>query len=46
MAEGKISNYEPFLLLPQCFKKTSAAELHESVCIWNGLGIHENSEHC
>ena len=31
LAKGEIASFEQFLLLPQCFQKTSAAERSESV---------------
>ena len=34
-AKGEIAHHEKqVLLLPQCFKKSSAAEALESVCMW------------
>ena len=33
-AKREIANYEQFLLLPQCFQKSSAAEVSESVYMW------------
>ena len=37
MANGEVSQYEPFLILPQCFKKLSAAHVLKSVCKWEKL---------
>ena len=34
MANGEIAPFEQFLLLSQCFKKLSAAEASERVCVW------------
>ena len=33
MAKGEIAHNEHFLLLPQCFQKSSASEASESVCM-------------
>ena len=33
MAKGEIAHHEQFLLLPQCFQKTSVPEASESVCM-------------
>ena len=33
VAKGEIAQYEKFLLLLQCFQKSSAAEASESVCM-------------
>ena len=34
VAKGGIAHYEQFLLLPQCFQKSSDAESLESVYMW------------
>ena len=34
MPKGEIAHYEQFLLLPQCFQKSSAVEMSESVYMW------------
>ena len=34
LANGEIAYYEQFLLLPQCFQKSSASGASESVCVW------------
>ena len=34
VANGQIALHEQFLLLPQCFKMSSAAEASESVYVW------------
>ena len=36
VAKGEIAHFEQFLLLPQCFKKSSAAKASESVSMWEG----------
>ena len=38
VANGEIAHYEPFLLLPQYFQKSSAAEASEKVCLYVGKG--------
>ena len=35
MAKEEIAHCELFLLLPQCFQKSSAAEVSESVYMWD-----------
>ena len=40
VAKGETACYEQFLLLPQCFQKSSAAEASESVSVCgNGLTL-------
>ena len=34
MAKGEIVHHEQFILLPQCFQKSSAAEVSKRVCMW------------
>ena len=34
VANVEIAHYEQFLLLPQCFQTSSAAEVPEGVCLW------------
>ena len=34
MEKEEIAHFEQFPLLSQCFKKSSAAEASESVCMW------------
>ena len=34
MARGEIARFEQFLLLSECFQKSSAAESSESVYMW------------
>ena len=34
MTKGQIAHQEQFQLLSQCFQMSSAAELSESVCMW------------
>ena len=34
VANGEIAHFEQFLLLLQCFKKSSAAEASKSVYMW------------
>ena len=34
VAKGETDNFEQFILLPQCFQKSSALEVHISVCMW------------
>ena len=39
VAKGEIAHYEQFLLLPQCFQKTSAAEAPETICMWERVNF-------
>ena len=34
MAKEEIAHYRQFILLPQCFQMLSAAEVSESVYVW------------
>ena len=34
MANGEIAHYKQFRHLPQCFQKSSAADVSEHVCKW------------
>ena len=34
VTKGEIARFEQFLLLSQCFQKSSAEEASESVCMW------------
>ena len=34
VAKGEIGNFEQFLLLTQCFQKSSAAEASETIYMW------------
>ena len=34
MAKGEVAHHEQFLLLPQCFQTSAAAEASESFCMW------------
>ena len=40
VAKEEIAHDEQFLLLPQCFKKSSAAEASENVCMWERVNVH------
>ena len=37
LAKGEIARFEQFLVLPQCFQKSSAAEASESNCMFEQL---------
>ena len=39
VTKGEIGHYEPFVLLPHCFQKLSAAEALESVCMWERIKV-------
>ena len=39
MSKGEIAQDEQYLLLPQCFQKSSAAELSESVFMWERVNL-------
>ena len=39
LANGEIAHLEPFLLLPTCFQKSSAAEASESVYMWERVKV-------
>ena len=39
VAKGNIVHYEQFLNMSQCFKKSSAAEASESVCMWESVNV-------
>ena len=34
VANGEIARFDQFLLLSQCFEKSSAAVTSESICMW------------
>ena len=40
VAIGEIARFEQFLLLPQCFQKTSTAEASESVNMWERVKVN------
>ena len=37
MAKGELAHHAQFLLFPQYFQMSSAAEASESVCMWEGF---------
>ena len=43
VAKGEIAHHEQFLLLPQCFQKSSASNAPECDCKWKRVG---NSNKC
>ena len=43
LAKGEIAHYEQFLLLTQCFQKSSAAEASGSICMWKAF-THTGSD--
>ena len=45
LAKGEIARFEQFLLLSQCFQKLSAAEVSESVYMWEGLTLSHFKMH-
>ena len=44
VGKGEIAHFEQFPLLPQCFPKSSPAEMSESVCMWERVNIFPLSE--
>ena len=44
VAKGDIAHFDQFLLLPQCFQKSSAAESSESVCMRERVKIRSFEE--
>ena len=42
VANGEIARIEQFLLLPQCFQKSSPAETSESVCMGERVTLNYN----
>ena len=42
LAKGEVARFEQFLLLSQCFQKSSAAEASERVFMWERVKPHEN----
>ena len=42
MANGEIAHHEQFLLLPQCFQESSAADSSEWVYMWERVKRHDS----
>ena len=43
VGKGEIAHYTQFLLFPQCFQKTCAADQNQGL-VWKGLTLHQTTE--